>query len=248
MSDARLGTAIRLIRQRRDWTQDELGERAGVSKSTISRLERGHPDELSVATIRRVAGAIDMRVDLIGRWRAGDLDRLLNWRHSALHEEVARWFGDDLPVWILAPEVSFSIYGERGVIDILAWHPGRRALLVIELKTDISDVNELAGTADRKRRLAAQVARERGWDPVSVSLWVIVAPSRTSRRRIDDHRAMLRAAFPVDGRGIGSWLRDPAGSVAALSMWSHSRGVKPGTGLRPVRRVQRRSGPRNEGR
>ena len=46
---------------------------------------------------------------------------------------------------MLAPEVSFSIYGERGVIDILAWHPGRRALLIIELKTDIVDVNELVG-------------------------------------------------------------------------------------------------------
>ena len=48
-----------------------------------------------------------------------------NRRHSTFHELVARWFGDVLPAWVLAPEVSYSIYGERGVIDILAWHPGR---------------------------------------------------------------------------------------------------------------------------
>ena len=40
------------------------------------------------------------------RWRAGDLDRLLNARHSELHELVARWFADQLPEWVLTPEVS----------------------------------------------------------------------------------------------------------------------------------------------
>jgi transcriptional regulator with XRE-family HTH domain len=49
--ESRLGSAIRLIRQRRRWTQQELGARAGVSKSTISRIERGHLRTLSVATI-----------------------------------------------------------------------------------------------------------------------------------------------------------------------------------------------------
>ncbi len=61
------------------------------------------------------------------------------------------------------PEVSFAVYGERGVIDILAWHPGERALLVIELKTEIVDIQDLIGTVDRKRRLARVVARDRGW-------------------------------------------------------------------------------------
>ena len=89
---------------------------------------------------------------------------------------MARWFGKGLPAWVLAPEVSYSIYGEHGVIDILAWHPDRRALLVIELKTDIVDVNDLAGSADRRRRLARKIVAEKGWDPVTVSVWVVVAP------------------------------------------------------------------------
>src|SRR5580765_1661924 len=113
------------------------------------------------------------------RWRAGDLDRLLNSRHSALHEEVARSFAKR-PDWLAEPEVSFSIYAERGVIDILAWHRKQQMLLVIELKTDIADVNELVGTLDRKRRLAWQVARDHGWDVgerTSTSAWLIVAES-----------------------------------------------------------------------
>jgi hypothetical protein len=67
------------------------------------------------------------------------------------------------PGWSIAPEVSFSIWGERGLIDILAWHAPTRSLLVIELKTAIVDVSGLVGTVDRKRRLAPEIARSRGW-------------------------------------------------------------------------------------
>jgi len=150
-------------------------------------------------------------------------------------------FRDELPAWILAPEVSFSIYGERGVIDILAWHPGRRALLVIELKTDLADMNELVGTFDRKRRLAGEVAAKRGWDPVSVSAWLIVASSRTSRRRVEAHRAMLQGTVPNDGRAIARWLRDPVGSVSGLSFWTDIRGAGTRRDETPIRRVRTRS-------
>lgn len=236
MEDARFGSAVRSVRIKRGWRQLDLGQRAGVSASTISRLERGHPGALSLDTIRAVAAALDIRVDLTPRWRAGDLDRLLNARHSELHTLVAEWFRDSLPAWVIAPEVSFAIYSERGVIDIVAWHPGRRALLVIELKTDIADVNELVGTLDRKRRLARQIVKDRGWDPLTVSTWVIVAPGRTNRGRIAAHGAFLRAAFPVDGRGIRAWLTDPEDAVSALSTWPSSPSGR--LAFAPTRRVR----------
>jgi transcriptional regulator with XRE-family HTH domain len=240
MEDLRFGSVVRAVRVKRGWRQADLGAKARVSASTVSRVERGHADTLSLQVVRRIAAALDVRVELLPRWRAGDLDRLLNSRHSALHEVVARMFRDELPDWVFEPEVSFAIYGERGVIDILAWHGARRALLVIELKTDIVDVNDLVGGVDRKRRLAWQVARTRGWEPESVSVWVIVAAGRTNRARIAAHGAMLRAAYPIDGRTIRSWLRVPAASVAALSLWQN---VHPGTAktdLSAVRRVRKR--------
>ena len=234
MEDGRLGSAIRAVRHRRGWRQRDLAARAGVSDVTVSRLERGHLDTLSIRTVRAVASALDVRVDLLARWRAGDLDRLLNAGHSALHDSVAAWFKQAFPAWELAPEVSFNIYGERGVVDIVAWHPGRRALLIIELKTDIADVNELVGTFDRKRRLAREIVKERGWVPTTVSGWVIVSAGRTNRARIAAHGAMLRAAFPLDGRSILAWLADPTRAIAALSMWSSARGG-PSTSSRRVR-------------
>lgn len=240
MDDQRFGTVVRAVRQRRSWRQLDLAAKSRVSQATISRLERGHPGSLSLDTIRRIAATLDIRVDLIARWRAGDLDRLVNARHSGLHEVVAAAFKTRLPDWVLAPEASFSIFGERGAIDLLAWHPGCRALLVIELKTDIADVNELLGTFDRKLRLAAQIAEPRGWDALTVSGWVIVAPGRTNRERIAAHGAMLRAAFPTDGRGVGGWLRTPVGRISALSMWRNIETRTATADLTPIRRVRPR--------
>jgi len=111
------------------------------------------------------------------------------------------------------------------------------------LKTDIVDVNDLVGRVDRKRRLARDVARDRGWTPATVSVWVIVAAGRTNRARIAAHGAMLRAAYPTDGRAMRRWLRDPVAPIATLSMWQD---VRPGTGkagLSPIRRVRARHTP-----
>jgi transcriptional regulator with XRE-family HTH domain len=216
---------------------------ASVSRATVSRVERGHFGSLSTDTLRRLAAALDVRIDLVPRWRAGDLDRLLNARHSQLHEVVARRFAA-LPGWTIRPEVSFAIYAERGVVDILAFHLSRNALLVIELKTDIVDLNELVGTVDRKRRLAVGIAREQGVrvDPATrVSCWVIVADGVTNRRRITAHRSMLRAAFPTDGRSMAGWLARPKGAIRALSIWSSAHPGNARTDLAAVRRVRRRS-------
>ena len=234
------------MRIRRRLTQSELSKLAGVSRGTISRIERGHLDQVSLAAIRAVSKALDVRVDLMPRWRGGDLDRLMNARHSALHEDVARSF-ELRPDWLVAPEVSFAIYAERGVIDILAWHASRQMLLVIELKTDIVDLNELVGTLDRKRRLAWQVARDRGWGvgpETHTSAWLIVADGHTNRRRVQAHRAMLRAALPLDGRSIDGWLRDPSRPIGALSFWPDAHAVSIGGGRTPVRRVRPVQGTR----
>jgi transcriptional regulator with XRE-family HTH domain len=219
MDDLRVGAAFRAVRRRRGWRQSDVAARAGVSRSFVSLVERGHLDLVSLSTLRRLGRTLDIRLDIYARWRGGELDRLLNARHSALHESVASYLLT-LPGWTLAPEVSYSIYGERGVIDVLAYHAPTRSLLVIELKTQLVDINELVGSMDRRRRLAPRIAADRGWPVRTVSCWVIVSRGRTNRRRIEAHRSMLRAAFPVRGQAMRAWLRRPGEAVAGLSMWS----------------------------
>ena len=238
MDLVRLGSVVRALRFKKGWRQSDLAARANVPRSAVSKLERGRAKELRVELVVRMIEALGGRLVLQVQWQGGDLDRLLNARHSALHESVARSFVD-APGWALAPEVSFSIRGERGLIDILAWHAATRTLLVIELKTEVVDINELMGTLDRKRRLAPEIARERGWEPRSVSVWLIVADGTTNRRRVAGHATTLRAALPSDGRSIAGWLREPNQQIACLSFWSDDQ--HPGTTRQfaTVKRIRR---------
>lgn len=238
----RCGATFRAVRIKRGWRQLDVADRARVHRSVVSRIERGHLEHVSIGTLLKVARALEIQVTFSTRWRAGDLDRLVSGRHSRLHEAVASWFATALPDWILAPEVSFSIFGERGIIDILAWHPGLRALLVIELKTDLADVNEVIGTMDRRRRLAREIARDRGWEPLTVSTWVLVAGGRTNRARVSAHRTLLRSAFPVDGRTIVGWLRRPDREVHALSLWDRAGDDAGSGGFAARHRVRPRTG------
>jgi len=244
MDDQRIGWMLRSIRIKKGWRQTDLAARARVSRWLVLRIEHGRLATVPIGKLRAVADALDARVDTVIRWRGGDLSRLLSARHSLMHEQMARFFGD-LPDWTIEPEVSFSIYGERGIIDVLAWHPIRRILLVIELKTEIVDVNEMLGTLDRKRRLAVDIARSRGWDPSAVATWVVLAPSRSNRRALAEHATVLRTKLPAGAQAIRRWLRDPIGVVNALSFMPSVQGVHLGPRLAPVRRVNRRRARRH---
>jgi transcriptional regulator with XRE-family HTH domain len=238
MDDQQAGIAFHAFRIRKQWRQEDLATKAGVSRSTIVRIERGRLEAVQLGTIRRVAAALDARFDTVVRWQGGDLGRLVSARHAAMHEVMARVFADRHD-WVAEPEVSFSIYGERGIIDILAWHPTRRILVVIELKTEFVDINEMMGSVDRKKRLAWKIARDRGWDPVAVGTWVVLPDNRTNRRALAAHEATLRAKFPADGRQVRRWLREPNGTLDALSFLPSVTSVNVRRDLTPIRRVNR---------
>jgi transcriptional regulator with XRE-family HTH domain len=243
MDDLRIGALVRAVRQHRGWRQVDLALAAAVSASLVSLIERGHFDTLALRSVRRVLAVLDIRLDMNGRWRGGDADRLLGARHSALHESLAQFFAT-LAGWIALPEVTFSIYGERGVIDILCWFPGRRLLLVIELKTELVDVQALLGQTDRYFRLAAKIAKERGWNPVSTSVWVVFSDTKTNRRHVAQHATVLRSVLPADGHAMRAWLRDPHGSIKALSFWSESNPDGASHRIRPRKRVRLARNPR----
>lgn len=221
MNDQRVGSAFRAVRIRRGWRQSDVAKRARVSAGAVSLIERGHVERVSLPVLRRVAAVLEIRLELSVTLPHGELDRLMNAGHAALHEVVARYLGS-LPGWVQAPEVSFAVYGERGVIDILAFHPATGALLVIELKTELVSLENLLTTMDIRSRHAASIARERGWLARSVSAWVVFADTATNRRRVATHRATLRTAFPADGRRMRGWLQNPDGPVRAISFYANS--------------------------
>lgn len=219
MDDVRIGAGLRTIRRRRRLRQIDVARRAGVSRGTIVRLEQGQLGGVRMRTLRDVANALGVTIDVGIRWRGSGLERVANAGHASLHASLATHLAS-VSGWTWRPEVSFSIYGERGVIDIVAWHAATRSLLIIELKTSLVDPQELVATTDRRVRLGRRIARERGWDAATVSAWVVLTDTRTNRRRGRQHAGILRVAFPHDGHAMRRWLRRPVGTISALSFWA----------------------------
>jgi transcriptional regulator with XRE-family HTH domain len=237
VDDQRVGALLRVLRVRRGLRQIDIARLAGVSDQTVSRIERGQLDALSVGAVRRVVRALEARLDLSVWTRAGDIERVASARHADLVESVIALLTE--LGWTARPEVSFNLHGERGLIDILAWHPATRTLLLVEVKTEVVDVGEVVGTLDRKRRLASTLAAQAGWSPLAFGTAPVVADTTTNHRRVREHANTFRAALPDSGQRFRAFIRRPRGPLAAVAFWSIRH---PGSVRRPlatVRRVRR---------
>ena len=228
MDDRRFGLVIRALRRRLGWRQSDLAERAGVSQQAVSEIERGRVRDKSLDLLRRVAGPLDAKADIDVSWRGGALDRFLDRRHASIVErvvEILLAYG-----WEVEPEVSFSHFGDRGSIDVLAWKAAERAVAIFEIKPDLTSVEETNRRLDVKRRLIAGIVRERrGWAPDTVGTFLVLPDESTARRRVSAHPRTFATRYPNPGRGVRAWLRAPRGPFAAV--WFLS-GTGPGSGKR----------------
>jgi hypothetical protein len=188
-----------------------------MSRGRISRIELGHADELTLAAIDAVARALGARLSVSMTWNGEALDRLLDADHAALVDIVAATLSD--LSWEVAVESSFSIRGERGSIDILAFHPATGTVLVIEVKSVVPDIQPTLSTLDRKTRLALEIARERGWRGRAVGRVLVVADSRTARRRVAEHASTFDSAFPARTVAVKRWLRSPDTAGRFSGLW-----------------------------
>ncbi len=240
MNDVQLGALFRAVRIHLRLRQEDVAAKARVSASTVSRIERGHLDTIPLRLVRKVAAVLEIRIDVLPTWRGGDLERIVNARHTALHEQLAKRLAKAAD-WESAAEVSYSIWGERGAIDRLAYHSGRRVLTIFEIKPDLADPPGLVGQLDRYRRLGPEVARGRGWDVQTVSCWAIVADTDTNRRRLRAHSVLLRGALPGDGVAFRHWLADPSVPIHGLVFVAYPHVQTSTRRLTAIKRVRVRS-------
>jgi transcriptional regulator with XRE-family HTH domain len=215
MENLKLGRIGRYLRQRLGWRQKDLGDRIGLSQGEISLFERGRIEGMPVRTVRRIFGGLDAELVLFVRWRGADLDRLLDAGHARLGDDLARLLTDD--GWEVAPEVSYSEFGERGSIDLMAWHLATRILLVTDVKTEVASVEETFRKHDEKVRLAPKIARERfGWDVRATARLLVFPEHRTIRRQVEDKPALFGRVYPMRNVAVRRWLRAPDGPMAGI--------------------------------
>jgi hypothetical protein len=180
----------------------------------VQRVERGGADSFTGRVIRTIAVALGARFEQRVLWQGEALDRLLDADHAAIVERVIRWLRSE--GWDVFTEVTFAVYGERGSIDVLAFHPKTGTLLVVEVKSVVPDMQGLLAGVDRKARIAPAIARERGWRVRAIGRLVVLPDDTTSRRRVGRHRATLDAALPSRTAAVRSWVRNPQGDLAGI--------------------------------
>jgi transcriptional regulator with XRE-family HTH domain len=217
----RVGRQMRALRLRKELRQDDVAARARLSRPVVSRIERGLLESVPIGSLVSAAAAVGAIVDIRLRWNGESLDRLLDEAHARLVEIVVlllRASGWDVEV-----EVSFSIWGERGSIDILAYHRATGIVLVVEVKSVVPDSQAALHGLDRKARHARKLAEERGWQCRGVARLLVIGASATARRRIRALDATYRAALPLRGADVRQWIREPRGSIAGLLFVAHDR-------------------------
>lgn len=213
--DERIGAALKAIRRRLSLTQESLAALAGVPVRDVLAIEAGRAGEVRLGRIRALFEAVDGTARLSTWWNGAAADRLLDERHAGLVESALRVLGRRN--WETAAEVSFSEFGERGSIDILAGYRPTLALVVGEVKGSIGSLEEMNRVLDMKERLAPRLARERfGWHPRILGRVLILPDDRSIRRVVERHSATMTTVYPARGREVRAWLRHPHRPIRGL--------------------------------
>jgi hypothetical protein len=181
----------------------------------ISLLERGHMDRASLRLLRQVLSALDATAGLEVRWRGAALDRLLDEEHAQVVGRVAQFLRTR--GWLVELEVTYSVFGDRGSFDLLAWHAASGTLLAVEVKTELGSAEATLRKLDEKMRLAARIAHDRyGWRPRATGRLLVLASSPTARRHVERHRSLFEGTLPERNVGIKRWLAAPGGPINGL--------------------------------
>lgn len=197
---------------------------AGVPLNDLKRIEGGNAGSVRLNRIRRILEMQGGRARLVPWWNGAAADRLLDKRHAAIVERVVRLL--KLRGWTVYVEVSFSEFGERGSIDILAARRAEQVVIICEIKTALGSLEETNRVLDLKVRLAPTIVFKRlGWRPTNVARLLIVPSKNSMRRVLDAHSATMHAIYPARGREVRAWLRRPDSTISGL--WFVSIGPNP---------------------
>ncbi len=169
---------------------------------------------MTIRSLEQLAASLEAHLVVELRWQGALVDRLVDRRHAALQEAAASRLA--AAGWMTQAEVSFNHYGDRGSCDLVGWHPAARVLLIVEVKSQLGNVQETLHRLDTKGRVGPVIAAQLGWaQPHAVGLALVVASTRSGRAVVGAHRSLF-SAYSLRGWAAQRWLRRPAGAARLL--------------------------------
>jgi transcriptional regulator with XRE-family HTH domain len=191
-----LGRSLLDARRKRALTQAMAAERAGISQSAWSSLERGRGAGISLRVWERACDAVyaDLRAYLEGASAAEQPRDAAHLREQELVARIAAGGG-----WSVGSEAAI---GGAGVADLVLRRPSETAL--VEIWNWFADVGDAFRSWDRKlERLAASGERR------ASGCWVVRA-TRRNRDLVATHRTIFGSRFPGSPASWLVSLGDPA--------------------------------------
>jgi len=235
-----IGRLARLLRHRAGLTQSDVAAIAGVGRWKVVQLEADRLSDLKLGDIEKCIAALDARLVLTVSHRGAEVDRLLDERHAALVAAITqllRALG-----WEVRVEVSFNEYGERGSIDVVAWHEACRALVIIEVKSELASIEGTLRPFGVKCRLAATiVGKQFGWRPVVMARILVLPEESSARRAVARHAEVLDRSLPARSRALRAWLRDPNSPIGGIWFLSVVGSAAANRNPSAIRRIRKRA-------
>lgn len=210
--------SVRDLRHALGWSQVHLARRARVSQSLVSAVETMELEGLTFAMAARLLEAMGARLSVtvvppyLGDRRQRD----------AAHVKCTTYVGRRLEAsgWVVASEVEIGGDRSRGWIDVLAYHPRSRIVLVIEVKTEIHDLGAVERTLGWYEREAWAAARRQGWQPSRIIGGLFLLATTANDDRVADNRDSFRRSFPLRARDlapvVAGGAASPQGRFAAM--------------------------------
>lgn len=215
----RIGVGLRDARGRAGLRQVDAAERAGISQSFYSRLERGLVTSVSLETLAASAEAVGHRLAGFLELAPGatpprDVEHL---RRQQLVVDTAGPGG-----WRATPEAALPEDGPwPRSVDVLLRRAARREIAVVEIADLLADVGDTMRNLEGK--VLAIAKREPG---STVAGLLLVRRTTRNRQIVSELRSLLAARYPASSRAWLKVLRDPTEPMPASAgfAWTSVRG------------------------
>ena len=188
----RMGAELRTARAKLRMSDREVARRAGVSRSTVARLEHGDP-AMRVDTLTAVMAAAGL--DLVLQAYEGATLSLRDTGQMDIAEVIRSAAGDS---WRPVTEVAAGPYGRSA--DLVLY--SAEEVIHVEIERGAADFQAQERSAKRKREaLASGEGRP-------VRLVLVIEDTRSNRAALAPHEALIRSQYPATSREIMSALRN----------------------------------------
>ena len=200
-----------------------LARAAGLDSRFVGEIESGVANP-SIETCTRLAMVLGADLPLRLYPNTGPLIR--DHVQAAVAEVI---LGAAHPRWARFTEIAVR-RPSRGWIDLGLFDPHAATFVASEIHSELRRLEQLIRWGEEK---AAGLPSWDGWARLAgtpaISRLLIVRETRTNRAIADEHRRLLRTAFPGDGRDALESLTGVAAWPGAAILWAARDRVRPGT-------------------